>query len=128
VFSKSCHFCAQTLPTWRAIDSALAGERAQVGVTGISLDSMPVAATFASEQHLPYQVVGFPDLRTKTVYRAREVPLTMVVDGRGRVVYSTTGLLLGRHAIDSVVTAARAATARRPSATASRAGDRATRS
>ena len=100
VFFKSCHFCAQKLPTWRAIDSALAGAREQVSVTGISLGSMAVAATFASEQHLPYQVVGFPDLRTKTVYRAREVPLTLVVDGRGRVVYSTSRLLLGGRAVD----------------------------
>lgn len=30
VFSKECHFCAQTLPAWLAIDSALAGDRLQV--------------------------------------------------------------------------------------------------
>ena len=105
VFSKACHFCAQTLPTGRAIDSALADGRAQVGVTGISLDSAAVAGAFASEQHLPYQVVEFPDLRTKAVYRAREVPLTMVMDGRGRVLYAATGLLRGRAAVDSVVAA-----------------------
>ena len=119
VFSKGCLVCTQTLATWRGVASALAGERVHVAVVGISLDSAAVAANFAADNRLPFPVVGFPDLRTKAGYRAREVPLTMVVDGRGRVVYSTTGLLQGRAAIDSVVTAASAAAAPRPSVTAS---------
>ena len=120
VFSKECHFCAQTLPAWLAIDSALAGDRLQVHVVGISLDSAGAAAAYASENHLGFPIVQFPDLRMRAVYRAREVPLTMVVDAQGRVLYAETGLLHDRLVIDSIVASARGrrAVVRRPTVAA----------
>lgn len=124
VFSKECHFCTQTLPVWRAVDSALAPDGARVRVLGVSLDSGAVPAAYAAEHHLGFPVVRFPDARTRAVYRAREVPLTMVVDAEGRVLYAETGVLAGRAAVDSVVTAARAAAMPRPSAPIARRTDR----
>lgn len=116
VFSKACHFCTETLPTWRAVTSALAVDRDHLQVIGVSLDSGAVPATYATENHLAFPVVQFPDARTRAVFRAREVPLTMVVDGQGHVLYAATGLLRGRPAVDSVVTATREALLRRRAA------------
>ena len=122
VFSTACHFCTQTLPTWRAIDSALAADGAHAHVVGVSLDTGSAPAAYAADNHLGFPVVQFPDARTRSVYRAREVPLTMVVDAHGHVLYAATGLLRDRASVDSVVAAAREAVVRQRAAKASTEG------
>ena len=79
---------------------------------GVVLDSAHLAKPYADEHALPFPVAVLDDQRYRRLFRVTRVPLTMVVDERGRVLLGRLGELTSRTAIDSVVTAMREPVAR----------------
>lgn len=104
VYTTTCPYCKTTLPAWREIAAALDTVRSiPVAVYGISLDSAEVTRRYAAENRLPFPTVRFPEDKLTAIYRAGTVPLTVVLDERGRMIHSRLGELKGRPAIDSVL-------------------------
>jgi peroxiredoxin len=106
VFNATCPYCRASIPAWTRIaaDAEAAGGRG--AAAGISLDPADSARAYASRNGLKYPVAVFPDRRTVSLYRTRTVPVTMVVDSTGRVLYTRIGELKEGPAADSVRAAA----------------------
>lgn len=108
-FTTTCPYCLQTLPVWKDLDVRLRyADSTNVQVFGISLDSVEVTARFVSTHHLAFPVVRFPDAKTAALYRAVGVPITVVLDHDGVVLYGRAGALTSS-AADSVMAAVREA-------------------
>ncbi|HEX2188136.1 MAG TPA: TlpA disulfide reductase family protein [Longimicrobiaceae bacterium] len=108
VFTTTCPYCKTTLPAWDAIAAELDTVRSvPVAVYGISLDSADVTRRYAAANRLPFPVVRFPEDKLAAIYRAQTVPLTLVLDERGRTIHSRLGEMTERAAIDSVLAAVR---------------------
>ncbi|HEV2146308.1 MAG TPA: TlpA disulfide reductase family protein [Longimicrobiaceae bacterium] len=106
VFTTTCPYCMTTLPAWREITAALDTVRSvPVQVYGIALDSVDATRRYLAENRLSFPVVRFPEDKLASLYRAQSVPLTVVLDERGRVIHSRLGEMKERAAIDSVLAA-----------------------
>lgn len=117
VFTTTCPYCRASLPAWKQLAAAATGAPGAPEVIGVSLDSAAATERYVGEHHLPMPVVRFEPGRLQSLFRARRVPLIIVIDGRGRVLYGRTGVLSDPAAVDSVLRAARIST---PQSTASR--------
>jgi peroxiredoxin len=107
-FTSTCPYCIQTLPAWKTIASEVrTRDRDVAAVFGISLDSMDATTRYAAVHALPFPVLRFPDAKTAALYRAVGVPITVVLDHDGNVLYGRAGALTERAAIDSVLAAVR---------------------
>lgn len=106
-FTTTCGFCRQTLPAWHTIADSMRVSDRSARVIGVSLDSLLVTRRFVSEAALSFAVSEMRDLRMRAVYRAKAVPLTLVVGEGGIILYARLGALTTSAAIDSVLTAIR---------------------
>lgn len=106
VFTTTCPFCKTSIPTWSRIGSAAEAKYGRGAAVALSLDSAGVTRAYVQRNRLSYPVAGFPDERTQRLYRTRAVPVTMVIDSAGRVVYARVGELVEGAAADSVRAAA----------------------
>jgi peroxiredoxin len=104
-FTETCSYCRASIPAWRQLANSL--DSTSVEIVGVSFDSAFAARSFAESNTLPFEVVSAPDPRVASLYRILRVPLIMVVDQGGQIVYSRPGLLESRFAIDSVLTGTR---------------------
>jgi peroxiredoxin len=108
MYTTTCPYCLTSIPAWKQIKAAadtMTSMRA--AVYGVSLDSVDATRQYIARHRLPYQTVRFPDEKVAGMYRAGTVPITLVLDERGRAIYSRTGELKDRAAIDSVMQAIR---------------------
>jgi peroxiredoxin len=106
VYTTTCPYCKATLPAWKRITGVmdtLTAQRAQV--YGVSLDSADVTRNYAAAHALPYATVRFTEEKQVRMYRAGAVPMTLVLDQDGRIVYSRVGELSAPAAVDSVIAA-----------------------
>jgi peroxiredoxin len=103
-FTTTCPYCRESMPKWRALASRVAAIPGAdvLWVSGSSVDSTRDWATREAPQH---PVVRLPDAKTQRVMRFHTVPLTVVVDRYGRVVYSHSGAVRTTAVVDSVVDA-----------------------
>lgn len=102
--TTTCPHCRASLPAWNRIASY--GESDfDVDAVGIALDGREAAEDYAREHDLRFPLVTFGSLKMKELYRANVVPVTVLVDGAGRVLYSRVGVLDSQVAIDSVLAA-----------------------
>lgn len=108
VFTTTCPDCRASIPGFKAIVDSLRTEVAtgQVEVLGISLSPPQPTARYQATHSLPYRVALF-SRKDPELYRARAVPLTLVLDSVGNVIYRRFGSITTSEAIDSVVRAAR---------------------
>lgn len=107
VFNTSCPYCLASLPAWNGIAGTVRTQASDsVPVYGISLDPPAATAAYAAEHGLTFPVLTFPEAKLAPLYRARVVPLVLVLDSIGRVVFSRPGVLATRAAIDSLLAAA----------------------
>ena len=108
MYTTTCPYCLSSIPAWKQIKAAadtMTSTRA--AVYGVSLDSADVTRQYITRHGLPYPTVRFPDEKVAGMYRAGTVPITLVLDERGRAIYTRTGELKSRAAIDSVMQAIR---------------------
>ncbi len=106
VFNRTCPYCRASIPTWSRIGAEAEAANGRGAAVGLSLDPPDSARAYAARHALRYPVAAFPDLRTVALYRTRAVPVTMVVDTAGRVLYARLGELTEGPAADSVRAAA----------------------
>jgi peroxiredoxin len=105
-YTTTCRYCLASIPAWKQIKAA-ADTMTSIRATvyGVSLDSADVTRQYIARHRLPYPTVRFPNDKLASMYRSGTVPVTLVLDEQGRTVYSRTGLLDQKIAIDSVIAA-----------------------
>lgn len=106
VFNAKCPYCRASIAAWTRIGAEAEAANGRGAALGLSLDSPDSARAYATRHALRYPVTAFPDRRTAALYRTRAVPVTMVVDSTGRVLYTRLGELKEGPAADSVRAAA----------------------
>jgi peroxiredoxin len=101
-FTTTCPFCRSAMPVWRSLArQATANSRARV--YGVALDSADTLAAYVANAGLEFPVVRRSDPRFLHVYRSKAVPLTMVVNDSGRVLYARFGVLDSLTHFDSLL-------------------------
>lgn len=109
VFTTTCPYCRASLPAWKRL-TALADTMSspRVEVLGVALDSSRATIDrYAAEHTLPYRIVQFPQPKLAALYRSQRVPVTMVLNGDGRVIFARVGVVDTQAAEDSIVEAIR---------------------
>jgi peroxiredoxin len=106
LFNSTCPYCRASIPAWTRLGADLEAAAGRGAAIGVSLDGPDTTRAYAARHALRYPVAVFPDGRTAALYRAGSVPVTMVVDSTGRVVYTHIGALNEGPAVDSVRAAA----------------------
>lgn len=115
MYTTTCPYCLSSLPAWKQIAAAADTMTSiRAAVYGVSLDSVDATRQYIARHALPYPTVRFPDEKVAGMYRAGTVPITLVLDERGRAIYTRTGELKDPAAIDSVMQAIRWRPAPRP--------------
>lgn len=112
VFNTTCPFCREILPLWHQMADSLR-RLGEVEVLAISLNPADSTRLYIADHELRYPVLMFPQPKLKRLYRAAAVPQTVVLDGRGTVLYARTGTL-DPPAVDSVFSAVAKRPARSP--------------
>lgn len=105
VFTTTCPYCEASVPAWNDLARRVTPEGAVV--LGISLDSLDQTRRYAEQHGLQYPVIQFPSEAYRRMYRANSVPITMVIDGGGHVIYARTGVVETDAAKDSILAAVR---------------------
>jgi peroxiredoxin len=106
VFTTTCPFCRSSIPAWARIARAAEAAYGPGAAVGLSLDGADSTSDYTRAHRLAYPVARFPDVRTRSLYRTRAVPVTLVVDSAGRVVFSRVGEVREGVESDSVLAAA----------------------
>lgn len=103
VLTRSCQYCAATVPVW---DSLLRKVRTSPGppvqTAAIALDSASATESFLRARGLLVPVISFPERRLAQLARATQVPQTIVLDSEGWILFAHTGVLRGRAGLDSL--------------------------
>ena len=107
-FTTTCGYCRETLPAWQQLATTLRSSAEGVEVIGVSLDSPAATVEYVRDESLTFPIVELPDARMRSLYRAKGVPITLVIGDGGRVLHSRMGALTTQNAIDSVFAAVRA--------------------
>lgn len=108
MYTTTCPYCLSSLPAWKQLAAAADTMTSiRTAVYGVSLDSVDATRQYIAQHALPYPTVRFPDEKVAGMYRAGTVPITLVLDQRGRAIYTRTGELTDPAAIDSVMQAIR---------------------
>lgn len=103
-FTSTCPICNNTLPAWNEI-AQKAAALGEVNVFGIQLDTMQLELGNAGVTALYFPLLNLPDSRLQQWYRVRGVPVTVLLNHEGRVLYSKLGEISERSMIDTVMAA-----------------------
>jgi peroxiredoxin len=121
MYTTTCPFCLSSIPAWKQITAAVDTMKSiRAAVYGVSLDSVDLTRQYITRHGLPYPTLRFPNEKVAAMYRSGTVPVTLILDENGRTVYSRTGELKEKIAIDSVISAIQWRPAPRDSAAAER--------
>lgn len=104
VYNTACPFCLASIPTWQRVADRLRGNPAAT-VVAVSLDSVAPTRAYVARHGLRYPSAIMVDQRAAGLFRFQNVPQTLVIDERGRVLYSHLGRLDSGPAADSVLAA-----------------------
>jgi len=108
VFTTECPYCRASLPAWRRLAAEAEAMRSpRVRVVGVTLSAPDSTRAYAAEHRLTFPIVRFPEHKLVYIYRSQTVPVTMVIDAPGRVVYAHVGQLTDTLVEDSVLAALR---------------------
>lgn len=105
VFTTTCRYCEASIPVWNDVARRIGHQGATV--VGISLDSLAHTRRYSDRHGLQYPVIRFGSEAYRRMYRANSVPITMVIDGGGRVIYARMGVVETDAAKDSILAAVR---------------------
>jgi peroxiredoxin len=100
-FTASCQFCRASIP---AIVS-LAKRASGIDMIGVGFGPTSELREYARVNGFGFPVVELTDPRARALYRSRDVPMVLVVDGDGRVRYQHIGALSTAH-VDEILAAA----------------------
>lgn len=107
IFDTRCSYCISAIPAWKEL-SAAAGKSpsARISVYGLSLDPERETRRYQERFQLPFPIAVLGDPRMRALYRTERIPLTVVLDSSGKMVYSRLGALRDQATLDSVLSAA----------------------
>ncbi len=108
-FTTTCRYCKASVPALKQVAARLDPAIAMIGVSDEPAED---TRRYTRAHALPFPTASVPGRRVVGLFRARTVPLITVVNADGRATYTRYGALESPTAIDSVVSAARAAIAR----------------
>ncbi len=100
-FNTRCPYCRASIPWWKSLAQRLQ-QAGTARVVGISLDSLHLTRRYAAENSLNYAVVHFPAESHRSMYRAKTVPITVVVRPDGLVTHVRQGPMQTDAARDSL--------------------------
>lgn len=104
--TTTCPHCLRSVAGWKQVASgAKATSRGSAEIVWVFLDSTAAPLSYLKEHSIEDPAVAISDIRLRSQFRIGAVPLTLVVDGRGRVIYSRLDAIEDRRAVDSVVNA-----------------------
>ena len=104
LLTTTCLYCRASLPAWQRIAQAADTFSAvPIRAFGVSIDSVDATRRYARDHGIGFDMVVLPRGKMTSLYRARSVPQTIILDGDGRVLYSRVGVLESPAAIDSVI-------------------------
>jgi peroxiredoxin len=93
-FNARCPLCLESFREWNALDSAIHVHRLAAMAVGLSLDSLSATRANVAERGVRFGVVLFPE-RMRRLYRVPGVPITLVVDSSGELLYVRGGVVTG---------------------------------
>lgn len=102
VFSTRCDHCIASMPAWNRLASELEDDP-HVQVVGLCTDSTGPTRAFIAAHNIRFPVVSFVDRKLRSLYRARMVPQTILIDPRGRVSHARMGAVAEDMVADSVI-------------------------
>jgi peroxiredoxin len=103
-FTTTCPHCHNSLPMVKQLAAMRDGDAEMLG---IALADPAAADAYARQHRLSFPVIATQDRRMLMLFRARKVPLIMVIGGDGRVRYSRFGVLNSRDGFTRVLSAVR---------------------
>ena len=109
VFSTRCDHCLASLLAWNRIASKF-DDDPHVQVVGLSTDSVGPTLEFFAAHNIRFPVVSFVDHKLRSLYRARIVPQTILLDPKGLVTYVRLGAIGEDVVADSVIAQAHVGT------------------
>ena len=107
-FTTGCPHCRASAPLVKAIAGQLeaaSGGRAEM--IGVALDPAVAADAYAREHGFAFPVIASQDRRSAMLFRARNVPLLLVIGRDGRVRYARVGEINTKEGVNGVLTAVR---------------------
>lgn len=108
VLRSTCPHCLRTLPYWNDIVKRIRDQRlSQVEVFGLSKEPEADIHRFVQEHDLAFPVVRFPNEKLADMYGVIGTPITLVLNGQGKIAYARLGALSTDVAADSVMEAVR---------------------
>lgn len=105
-FTPTCPHCRASVPAIRALAKAAAGHQ----LVGVVEARPEEAAEYARSADFGFPIARLPDDRARALFRARDVPMLLVVDGGGHVHYRRVGALSHEHVQAALAAAAPLAT------------------
>jgi hypothetical protein len=104
LFAAECEYSRRSVPAWNELAERIDPEGTGV-VVAISTDREPGQVEAEGMTAKRFPTVRFPGRSYAAMYRSVLVPQTIIVDTAGRVRYARVGVLEGREAMDTVLTA-----------------------
>jgi peroxiredoxin len=100
LFSPTCSICTQTIPDWKEL--ADGAKRESVEVLGISMLDPVRTSRYVREQQIQWSVYCVAGKDSVLALRVQRVPMTLLLDGTGRVAMTIQGRLNGEQKDDIV--------------------------
>lgn len=107
-FTTGCPHCRASAPLVKAIAAQLdAASEGRAEMLGVALDPAAAAGAYAREHGFAFPVIATQDRRSAMLFRARNVPLLLVIGRDGRVRYARVGAINTKEGVNGVLTAVR---------------------
>ncbi|WP_349782843.1 TlpA disulfide reductase family protein [Xanthomonas arboricola] len=107
-FTTTCPYCQRSAPTvLRAAQQLQANLPGRPQLLGVCQCDATQAARYAHVHGFDFPVVTLTDRRALMLFRARNVPLLMAIDGQGRVRHSRLGVFDTTEQVQDLVAALR---------------------
>ncbi|PPU76405.1 cytochrome C biogenesis protein [Xanthomonas cucurbitae] len=107
-FTTTCPYCQRSAPTvLRAAHQLQANLPGHPQLLGVCQCDPAQAARYAHVHGLDFPVVSLTDRRALMLFRARNVPLLLAIDGQGRVRHSHLGVFDTTERVQDLVAALR---------------------
>lgn len=102
-FTTTCPYCRRSVDTWRRVAQRAARD-SRLGIIGVAFDSLEDTRAYVREHGLrgPVALAEGDERRIASLYRVGGVPLTVMLNPDGRVVYVRRGTFDRPDLVDSV--------------------------
>jgi peroxiredoxin len=100
LLSTGCNPCKLNIPNWNELANSLKG-RADIRIIGISLDSTSAILEYSKKNQILFPIYSVMKDEFKINYKAFVTPQTYLIDARGSVINTWTGIL-NQNLIDEI--------------------------